>query len=89
MAATPTQIARFLNALWRFIGSGLDFLPRERILARFELCKSCVHFNGKWCRKCGCNCGGNRSYFNKLALPTEQCPVNRWPSEVQQSKKSD
>ena len=87
--ATPAQVARFVKALFRFVGNGAEYLPKEKIEWRFAICKECTYFNGKWCRKCGCNCGNNQTFFNKLAMPTERCPVNRWPSEVQQSTQAD
>jgi hypothetical protein len=77
------RIPRFLKALTKFIIEGRGkFLSEEKILARFEICKICPHFTGRGCKKCGCNCNNRKTYFNKLAMPTEECPEQRWKREI-------
>lgn len=61
--------------------TGRLLLTEDQIKERLEKgCLPCEHFTGKACTLCGC-CGGNqRSFFNKLAYPTETCPATppRW-----------
>jgi hypothetical protein len=76
------KIASFLSALWQFVHQdGGEFLAKEKIEARFEICKSCPHFTGRKCMICGCGTVGRNNLFNKLAYPSQQCPDNRWGPE--------
>jgi hypothetical protein len=47
---------------------------------RFAICSTCEHFQKKRCQLCGCGCTDRKSFFNKLAFPTERCPDDppRW-----------
>lgn len=78
------RISKFLLALTKFVilGGG-KFLPDEKIMTRFALCRTCDQFTGKGCKVCGCRCNSRRKLMNKLALPTERCPATppRWEVE--------
>lgn len=85
MTVREMRIPRFLKALTKFLIKGKGkFLSEEKILVRFEICKICAHFTGRGCKVCGCNCNNRQTYFNKLAMPTEECPDKppRWKCEI-------
>lgn len=83
MTIQEMRIPRFLKALSKFLIEGKGrFLPKEKILERFEVCKLCPHFTGRHCKHCGCFCHQRRKFLNKLSMPTEECPEGRWKREL-------
>lgn len=81
-------LVRFVNFVHSFytlmrIAKG-QLLSKEKVMERLEICRTCDQFVNHHCQLCGCGCTANdRSYFNKVAYPTEQCPNNppRWLQE--------
>ena len=68
----------FAKAMVRWKLSGLPLLEKEEISRRLEICQKCPALKNDYCTNCGCACKGRVSFMNKLAVPTEHCPVNRW-----------
>ena len=62
--------------------TGKRLLSKEQINERLEICYDCKEFNGKKCTLCGCCTGSQENHFNKLAYPTESCPMTppKWTS---------
>ena len=77
------RLIKFTIALTKFIIKGKGkFLPEEIILQRLEICKACSEFTGRSCKECGCNCGDKKKFMNKLAYPTEKCPLDKWLNTI-------
>lgn len=62
--------------------TGKRLLPESTVLERLEICRTCDQFNGHKCEKCGCCTGALSTHFNKLAFPTEACPLGKWSVET-------
>lgn len=58
--------------------TGQTLLDKETVRKRLEICYKCDEFNGERCKLCGCCTNAKQSHFNKLAFPTEQCPLEKW-----------
>jgi len=55
--------------------TGKRLLPREEFEKRLKICEVCEHFTGKGCKQCGCCINQKHTLFNKVAFPTEKCPL--------------
>lgn len=73
----PSLLQRALNfgqSLTQHVAAGMPVASQEVIEQRFQICQGCEQFDGQHCRVCGCRCGGQRSFFNKLARADQACP---------------
>jgi hypothetical protein len=52
--------------------AGMPLSKIETLQARLNTCKTCEHFKGGVCGKCGC------IIFLKARLATSQCPIGKW-----------
>lgn len=50
----------------------------DEINYRYNICKSCEHFQNNTCKLCGCNLVRERIYMNKLAWADQSCPIKKW-----------
>jgi hypothetical protein len=50
----------------------------EEIKTRFEICKSCEHFDNNTCQQCGCILSRDKIFLNKLAWKDQNCPISKW-----------
>ena len=71
------RITHFAGAVQAWANSGMKTLSFNDFDQRMEVCKTCEWagtVNGVFigCKKCGCTA-------LKLFLPTEKCPLNKWP----------
>lgn len=71
----------FSSSLVEHIGDGMRKCNIDDIKSRLAICQECEHFesNGH-CGLCGCACGGQRAFLNKLAWASESCPAGKWES---------
>jgi hypothetical protein len=71
------RIQTFLESVWRLWSYKRGkLLPREELNKRLDICIKCDQFDGNRCNLCGCCTNEFRSFFNKLAYPTERCPAD-------------
>lgn len=75
-----TMAKSFAAAMAKHVASGGTLCTQEQIDARLAICATCPHLIGKRCNLCGCGCTRTKTFLNKLALPTSQCPDTppRW-----------
>ena len=52
--------------------AGMPLTNQKDLQTRLGTCKTCEHFKGGLCDKCGC------VIFVKARLATSQCPDNKW-----------
>lgn len=52
--------------------AGMPLSKLETLQVRLNTCKTCEHFKGGICDKCGC------VIFIKARLATSQCPIGKW-----------
>jgi hypothetical protein len=52
--------------------SGMPIATPETQGNRIALCRSCDHFKGQFCAKCGC------FMMAKTRMATARCPVGKW-----------
>ena len=69
---------RFTIDAIKHIANGMPTCTQEEINERLEICKGCKWFAGNYCKKCGCACGSNKKFLNKLAWADQKCPVGKW-----------
>ncbi|MEM3062036.1 MAG: hypothetical protein QW303_00630 [Nitrososphaerota archaeon] len=79
------RLPRFINSLLNWIKQTLQLASLDTINKRFSICKKCEFFvenlgsdTGHLCGNCLCRISTKRNILNKLAIPTEKCPVGRW-----------
>lgn len=68
----------FAKAMARHAGNGFKLCEPEQIEERLLICQACPQLTNDHCAACGCACGGSVSVTNKLAIPTEKCPLQKW-----------
>jgi hypothetical protein len=70
------QAANFAAAQTKHIAAGRPWCTPEQIAERVSICESCELFRAdiRKCSVCGCGCGADVTFMNKLAMATEQCP---------------
>ena len=72
---------RYSGAIAKWISAGRPKRSEEEIENIYEnICKPCEHYNANGsCSMCGCRITrSQRALFNKLAMATESCPVDKW-----------
>lgn len=76
------MLLKFAKALLRWCRSRRPLAPRVVIDIRYSYCRRCPLLRQSWwrryCAGCGCTINQIRWPLNKLAVPTEECPVGRW-----------
>lgn len=74
--------ARALNftaAMIEYYKSGCEKVSKEVYEDRLKICSDCGHRKGNRCAVCGCRLQGNAIVVGKAMLPSETCPIGRWP----------
>lgn len=79
---------QYAKAVYKWAKCNYPVRTAKEIQDRFAICQKCEHFEAiskkPWrgrCRKCGCYLGKHKNRFivgNKIAMRTEQCPINKW-----------
>lgn len=73
-----TRLSNFIRALYRhIISGGKRTSPIERN-RRLNICRSCEHFNGHACTKCGCPITAHAKFISKLDWASQHCPLKKW-----------
>lgn len=78
------RVFRFLYAMYKWLIRSRTLLPYDSINMRYSICVNCPAFTydtkreTSVCGICLCRINERRSMFNKLAIPTEKCPIGRW-----------
>jgi hypothetical protein len=72
------RVITFAGARRDHLQDGMAKCEQHEIEARLKICEQCPSFTGTHCRECGCACGGNATFFNKLAWRSERCPLGHW-----------
>ena len=79
-ATAPKHSPAAVAAMIRWMKRGFPIVTEEILAERKSTCATCEWWEPKGffhtgqCRKCGCSTAA------KLAIPTEACPVGKWPS---------
>lgn len=76
---TPGLIQRgvnFTKAATNHVLAGRPKATQEQIDERLAICQACPLYNAakELCTKCGCSCGGKKTFLNKLAWADSVCP---------------
>lgn len=83
--AEPSLLAKvtnFASAAVRHVAAGMPRCTQEQIDERFAICKTCEHFSGGSCAKCGCPLVREKQYISKLSWANESCPIGKWKSTI-------
>lgn len=72
------KAANFATSTVRHLAAGAPRCTQEQIDARFAICQTCEHFDGKACRLCGCPVVREKAFVSKLAWAVEKCPAGKW-----------
>jgi hypothetical protein len=74
---------RYTRALSRWIKAGRPTRSEAEIKQIFEtFCQPCEGYNGGQCRYCGCRVNQKTAApLNKIAMATEDCPLQKWGRE--------
>jgi hypothetical protein len=73
-----SKAANFAASAARHVAAGMPRATDEQVAARFAICQTCEHFDGKACKKCGCHVVRKRQFVSKLSWAGESCPVGKW-----------
>jgi hypothetical protein len=73
-----TKVRNFAASATKHVASGMPQATDEQVAARFAICQTCEHFDGKACRKCGCPVVREKKFLSKLSWAGESCPVGKW-----------
>lgn len=68
----------FATSAVKHLAAGAPRCTQEQIDARFAICQTCEHFDGKACRQCGCPVVRERQFISKLSWAGEKCPAGKW-----------
>lgn len=72
------KAANFATSAAAHVAAGMPQATQEQIDARFAVCQTCEHFDGRACRLCGCPVVRERAFVSKLAWANEKCPAGKW-----------
>lgn len=89
----PGLIKKALNlgmASIKWIRAGRPLRSDEYIFELYDKCKTCPEFKEysegfAECKQCGCvlkRISASKDKMNKLAWPTEGCPLGHWKADV-------
>ena len=83
---------RFLKSYTKWVLAGKPLRSDKYIFELYDICKNCpsnafIQFkeNEGTCDECDCRIkriSASEDDLNKLAWPTEKCPLNHWKSDV-------
>ena len=84
------KAVHFTQAIMRHVAGGMNLCSEEQIQKRSEICFGCEFFRKNpdgesgVCAHLGCGCNINLrpEMLNKLAMPTEKCPMDKWGPEL-------
>lgn len=84
------KAAHFTKAIMKHVAGGMNLCTEEQIQKRSEICFGCEFFRKNpdgesgVCAHMGCGCNINLrpEMLNKLAMPTEKCPMDKWGPET-------
>lgn len=62
----------------KHLAAGMPRATDEQVAARFAICQTCEHYDGRACKKCGCPIVRERQFVSKLSWANESCPVGKW-----------
>jgi hypothetical protein len=68
----------FATSAAAHVAAGMPQASQEQIDARFAICQTCQHFDGRACTKCGCPVVREKAFVSKLAWANEKCPAGKW-----------
>jgi hypothetical protein len=74
----PKKARNFAASAARHVAAGMPQATDEQVAARFAICQTCEHFDGKACGKCGCPVVREKKFLSKLSWANESCPVGKW-----------
>lgn len=74
MPSLLQRVHHFIVALQQHRAAGSPVCDDDQLRARLTICQACEQFDGQHCRICGCFCGANASFLNKLAWADQACP---------------
>ena len=78
-SVTLAQAMRNLAAsAAKHLAAGMPRATDEQVAARFAICQTCEHYDGRACKKCGCPIVRERQFVSKLSWANESCPVGKW-----------
>jgi hypothetical protein len=73
-----TKAANFATSAAKHVAAGMPQATDEQVAARFAICQTCEHFDGRACKKCGCPVVRKKQFLSKLSWAGESCPVGKW-----------
>ena len=73
-----TKAANFATSAAKHVAAGMPQASQEQIDARFAICQTCPHYDGRACRLCGCPVVREQAFVSKLSWANERCPVGKW-----------
>lgn len=89
----PTLVDKAINFSKAAVQHAMKGNPKctdDEINYRYNICKSCEHFQNNTCKLCGCHLVRDRIYMNKLAWADQSCPIKKWgPISQIPSEKDD
>ena len=85
--APPSLLQKAMNfatSAAAHVAAGAPRCSQEQVDARFAVCQTCEHFDGKACRLCGCPVVREQAFVSKLSWANEKCPAGKWgPVQVE------
>jgi len=72
------KAANFATSAAAHVAAGMPQATQEQIDARYAICQTCEHYDGRACRQCGCPVVREKAFISKLAWANEKCPVGKW-----------
>lgn len=72
------KVSNFAASAAAHVAAGMPQASQEQIDARYAICQTCEHFDGRACRQCGCPVVRERQFISKLAWANEKCPAGKW-----------
>lgn len=88
-AQSPTLLqkaANFATSAAKHVAAGMPRCTQEQVDARFAICQTCEHYDGKACRLCGCPVVREQAFVSKLSWANEKCPAGKWGPVNQDSQ---
>ena len=90
LPSTARKVWNFAKAMTSWKASGLPVLDQENAEARLDVCALCKLRSGDSCSKCGCPLvEGKLGVPGKAFVPTEECPLGKWPLAKPQDAEKD
>lgn len=82
------KIKKYGTAVKKWVDAGKPLRTDEEIVRIYdEICVPCEHFKEDSCGLCGCRLKRDvANATNKIAMATEECPINKWGPVTDESK---